>query len=88
MAEERMGHDLTLRGRQKLMLTGVTEVVSFEENGAVLNTELGTLLIQGRDLQLKNLSAEAGQLAVEGTVSALAYEEPRPRGGWLRRLLG
>ncbi len=88
MAEERMGHDLTLRGRQKLILTGVTEVVSFEESGAVLNTELGTLLVQGRDLQLKNLSTDAGQLAVEGTVSALAYEEPRPRGGWLRRLLG
>ena len=88
MAENGMGHDLRLRDRQKLTVTGVSEVVRFEDTGAVLRTELGTLVIQGRDLQLKDLSGETGQVAVEGTVSALVYEEIQPRGGWLGRLLG
>ena len=88
MAEIGMGHDLRLRDRQKLTVTGVSEVVRFEDTGAVLRTELGMLLIQGRDLQLKDLSGETGQVAVEGTVSALIYEEPRGKRGWLGRLLG
>lgn len=89
MAEQRMDlpHKLTLNERSKLNLTGVTEVVSFEEDGAVLKTALGTLIVQGRALQLKTLSAEGGQVEVTGTVSALIYEEPK-RGGWVHRLFG
>ncbi len=88
MTEERKGHDLRLEDRSKLTMTGVTEVVSFEETGVLLRTALGTLVIQGRDLQLKTLSLEGGQVAVEGSISALLYEEPRASGGWFRRLLG
>ena len=85
---EQTEHSLSLRERQKLAVSGVTEVVSFDESGVVLRTALGTLLVQGQDLQLKTLSAEGGQVAVEGSISALVYEEPRNPGGWLRRLLG
>ena len=80
-------HRLTLSERQQLSMTGVSEVVSFDENAVVLRTELGILVIQGSNLQLKTLSLEGGQVVVEGSVAALHYEEPRPLGGWLRRLL-
>lgn len=80
-------HRLTLNERKQLSMTGVTEVVSFDENAVVLRTELGTLVIQGSGLQLKTLSLEGGQVAVDGAVTALHYEEPRPVGGWLSRLL-
>lgn len=81
-------HRLTLNERRHLSMTGVSEVVSFDDTAVVLRTELGTLVIQGRDLQLKTLSLEGGQVVVEGTVSALHYEEPRAGGGWLHRLMG
>ncbi len=90
MAEERgqMPHKLTLEERKKLTVTGVTEVVSFDETAVMLRTDMGTLLVQGRDLQLKTLSLDGGQMAVDGTVTALVYEEPRQNGGWVRRLFG
>ena len=80
-------HSLTLKDRSVLTMTGVTEVVSFDENSVILRTGLGNLIIQGQELQLKTLTLEGGQVAVEGTVSALIYEQPR-QGGWLRRLVG
>ena len=88
MAEQlRLPHKLTLTNRGNLCVSGVTEVVSFDEETVVLHTELGTLVIQGRDLQLKTLTAEG--VAVDGTVSALTYEESKQeKGGFLRRLLG
>lgn len=88
MAEERLPHDLHLKERKALTMTGVTEVVSFDEGTVVLQTNLGTLIVQGRDLQLKTLSLEGGQVAVDGAVSALIYEEPRTSGGWRKRLFG
>ena len=84
MAEREIVHSLTLDRRKSLTMTGVTEVVSFDENAVVLKTTLGLLTVHGQGLQLKNLSVEGGQVAVEGTVSAFVYEEPR--GGGLRRL--
>ena len=87
MAEEKLPHQLSLSDRRKLTMTGVTEVVSFDDTAVVLETALGSLVVQGQGLQLKPLSVDGGQVAVEGHVSALLYEEPR-QGGWLRRLLG
>lgn len=87
MAEEvLLPHKLTLNERKTLTMTGATEVVSFDENAVVLKTGLGTLTIHGRQLQLKNLSLEGGQVAVDGVISALIYEEPRQ--GGLRRFFG
>lgn len=87
MEEQRLPHKMQLNERRELTMTGVTEVVSFDESAVVLRTSLGSLLIQGKQLQLKTLSLDGGQVAVEGTVSALVYEEPRQTGFW-RRLLG
>lgn len=89
MGEDRMQlpHSLTLKDRKALTVTGASEVISFDETAVVLRTELGILQIQGHDLQLKSLSLEGGQVTVDGTVSALVYEEPRQT-GWLHRLLG
>ena len=83
MPEEHLPHKLQLNERKKLTMTGVTEVVSFDETAVFLQTSLGLLIVQGQQLQLKNLSLEGGQVAVEGDINALSYEEPR-QGGWRR----
>ncbi len=83
MADEHLPHKLQLNERKSLTMTGVTEVVSFDENAVVLQTSLGLLIVQGQQLSLKNLSLDGGQVAVEGSISALAYEEPR-QSGWRR----
>lgn len=88
MAQEQMNHVLRLDERKKLTMTGVTEVASFEDTAVVLHTCMGTLIVQGRELQLKNLSQDGGQVEVDGVISSLAYEEARPERGWLSRLLG
>jgi len=89
MASEQLElpHKLTLNQRKELTMTGVMEVVSFDENLVVLRCSLGDLLVHGQQLQLKTLSTDGGQVAVVGQVQALIYEQPRT-GGWLRRLFG
>ena len=78
-------HKLTLSERSSLTMTGVTEVVSFDDSAVILKTHLGTLHVLGENLVLKTLSVEGGQVAVDGHVSSLVYEEPRPE-RLLRRL--
>ncbi|MBQ3193621.1 MAG: sporulation protein YabP [Oscillospiraceae bacterium] len=83
--EEALPHKLQLEERRKLTVTGVTEIMRFEETAVVLQTSLGLLIVQGQGLQLKQLSQDA-QVIVEGSICALAYQEQRTDGFW-RRLL-
>lgn len=86
-AQMQLPHGLTLNERSRLSMTGVSEVVSFDENTVIVHTELGTLTVQGQQLQLKQLSPDGGQVAVDGRITALIYEDPRSDRGWLQRLL-
>lgn len=86
-SELQMPHKLTLDGRKTLIMSGVTEVLRFDDTAVAMRTALGDLSVYGQQLQLKDLSLEGGQLAVEGSITALIYEEPR-RTGVLGRLLG
>ena len=82
-------HKITLDGRSRLTMTGVTEVESFDENMIVLNTTRGTLVIRGEGLHLQLLSLDGGQVHVDGPVVSLPYEDSaREAGGFFARLFG
>lgn len=81
-------HELRLDNREKLSVSGVREVESFDENAVVLHTARGVLIIRGNGLHLKTLSIDGGDIAVTGTVDALSYEEAQKAGGFFRRLFG
>ena len=59
---------LTLEDRRRLTVTGVQDVESFDENAVVLHTNRGVLIVMGRELHLKPLSVDGGQVAVDGNV--------------------
>ena len=88
MADGLLPHKLSLNERKALNITGVSEVLRFDDTSVVLRTSMGTLMVHGNQLQLKTLSLDGGQVSVDGTISALVYEEPRASGSWLSRLLG
>ena len=79
-------HKLTLEDRKLLNLTGVTEIVSFDEETVFLKTSQGDLGIHGQGLQLKNLTLEGGQVTVEGNIAALVYHRQQQEKSWWSRL--
>lgn len=80
-------HNVILEGRERLSISGVEDVESFNEETIVVYTSKGMLLVQGNDLHIEKLSLDGGDLAVEGKVHTLRYEEEtQERGGLLSRL--
>ena len=74
--EEKSGsrpHACLLQNRAAANLTGVREVVSFDENQVVMDTDLGLLTLKGKDLHVSRLSVEKGEVDVTGTVDSMAY---------------
>ena len=83
-----VAHHLILEDREKLTVSGVEEVESFDENTIVMDTAQGTLVVRGEDLHIEKLSLDGGDLKVEGTVESLTYEDDRrEKGGFFARLL-
>ena len=82
-------HQVVLKDREQLMISGVEEVESFDENSILLSTAQGDLEVQGEGLHIEKLSLDGGDLKVEGLVNALIYQpRGRERGGLFSRLLG
>lgn len=79
-------HHVIIEGRNRLSVAGVEEVESFDENGIVLVTSRGTLVVRGSGLHIDKLSIDGGELNVEGQVDSLEYEESQTSGGgfWSR----
>lgn len=80
-------HHLVLEERSSLSISGVEEVDSFDENTVSLNTCQGSLIVRGENLHIEKLSLDGGDLRLEGTIDALAYEERPAKGGFFARLL-
>lgn len=79
-------HNLSLEERKKLMVSGVTDIGSYDEQTVVAMTELGELTIKGEGLHIIRMSIDTGELTVDGEISSLAYSEIRQNGGFFSRL--
>ena len=90
MEETRTGkpHQVFWKERRQGSVTGVTDVVSFDESSILLETALGRLTLKGKDLHISRLSLETGEVDMEGTIDSMTYSGsgPAAKGGFLRRM--
>ena len=78
--DERLGgknHKLTLFNRSSVQMTGIVDVISFDTNEIVMDTEDGLLLLRGEDLHVNHLTLEKGEVNVDGHVGSLVYSNSK-----------
>ena len=66
-------HRLVMENRSSSNITGIRDVISFNENQVVLDTDMGLLTIKGKDLHVSRLTVEKGEADVDGTIDSLTY---------------
>ena len=69
----REGHNVIITGREKIELTGVCEVISFDENTVVMQTLDGNLTVDGTEMNVTGLDLSNGQVTVSGRLVGLYY---------------
>ena len=80
-------HGLTMQDRQKVTLSGVTDVANFDETQVVVATTMGTLTIRGSGLHVDQLSLDSGDLKLVGSIDSLEYDDNAVHGGgFFRRM--
>jgi sporulation protein YabP len=73
MVDSKGSHQLSVIDRQKIQLTGVVHVESFDDDAVILETKLGGLVIKGHKLFVNQLDVQQGNLSIEGIVTNIQY---------------
>ena len=68
-------HKMVLSNRRTCNLTGVNDVLSFDVNEIILETDLGMLMIKGNELHVNRLTLDKGEVDIEGRVDSFTYSE-------------
>ncbi len=68
-------HKVTMNNRRSCSLTGVNDVLSFDENEIILETEQGMLMIRGMELHVNRLTLDKGEVDVDGRIDSFTYSE-------------
>ncbi|MBQ4129521.1 MAG: sporulation protein YabP [Ruminococcus sp.] len=66
-------HSLILDNKSKLSLTGVTDVVGFDEQTVSLTTDCGPLIVKGNSLHISKLNLDTKDVCIDGIINSLQY---------------
>ncbi len=67
--------NIILENREKLSVSGVIDVDSFNDETVVVDTELGILIIRGEDLHINKLNLDSSELCIEGEITSCEYSD-------------
>lgn len=68
-------HSITVSSRERLSMSGIREIVSFDESGVSLRTSCGELAIDGEGIHISVLNIEKGELELAGKINGINYSE-------------
>ena len=67
---------IAVSDRKTCQIYGVKDVLSFDLEEVLLETEQGILVIKGNNLHVSRLSLEKGEVDMEGDLDSFVYNEP------------
>lgn len=80
-------HNVIMKDRGELTISGVTDVDSFDETSVIAYTDFGELTISGTELHISSLNLDKGELSVDGRISGLSYIDQQPnKGGFFSKV--
>ena len=71
----RKSHKLVVNNRKTSLVTGVLDVLSFDLNEILLETEQGMMMVKGSDLHVNRLSLEKGEVDLSGNIDSITYSD-------------
>lgn len=77
--KEQQEHAVTLVSRKNLKITGVLQIISFDDASVALSTVCGELDIDGASLNIDALDLDRGCASVSGEVFGINYISERPK---------
>lgn len=79
-------HELIMRQRSSLQISGVRDIGSFSDTRVILDTVMGELTVRGKNLRISQLDPSTGDFSMTGEVRSLLYSAFSSRENFIGRL--
>ena len=73
--KEPVSQDIRLSMREKLDISGVVDVIRFDDVCVVLQTRCGELTIDGKNIKISVLDTDKGLVSLDGMIDAMYYTD-------------
>ena len=70
---------IVIENRERLQIGQVKSVLSFDEDYLKINSELGIIVVEGKELIIENLSKERGEILVKGRIDSIEFIEGKKK---------
>ena len=84
MIEERKQNNINimqnvvLENREKLNVTGINDIISFDDQVVILSTDLGMLTVKGSELKINKLNIDESEVKIERNIASISYRQDSP----------
>ena len=78
--------NVIIESRKKLNVSGVKDVMSFDEETLLLDTSLGKMTVKGERLHIESFNTDTGELVSDGKIHAVVYMSDAKSGGFFSRV--
>ena len=68
-------HKVILEDRERMSITGILDVLSFDEESIIAETEKGMLILRGSNIHVGKLNLDDGEVTVDGMIDNIEYSE-------------
>ncbi len=82
-------HSITLKERKSMIISGVSEIIRFDDGSVLLDISDSQLSIEGSELKIASFSNENGDVCITGRIDSIVYlgtSQESYRRGFLKRI--
>ena len=81
--------EIVMQSRGRLTVTGVDEVLNFDEESVCLKSVDGKMMIEGEGIKIDTLDTDRGIVRLNGRINAIYYESDpeKSKKGFLGKLM-
>lgn len=81
-------HNIILENRERLSVSGVEDVESFDEDSIILYSQLGVVMVKGANMRINKFNVDSGELVIEGDIDKIEYSDagPKQKGGLFSKM--
>ena len=81
-----VSHKIIMTGRTQGIISGVLDVIEFDNNMVNLDTSMGRLIIKGREMKVKGINLEKSEAEIEGNIDSIVYTQKQSNESLIKRL--
>ncbi|MFW5979909.1 MAG: sporulation protein YabP [Bacillota bacterium] len=79
-------HDLSMIDCKRLKMTGILEVINFNDDKVIIKSSQGIINILGKELNMQKLNLEDSEIKITGKINTISYKNNKTKKSFWKKI--